>query len=172
MKKMNADRLMTAIFCDDIRHEVGNKRSFMGCYENELFVQSMPFVLSKFCIYASALTLTKRPFKTLAFRVIQDDDIELVRLDIPENVLEQSAHTQDATATRQIVSAAITFSPFSIEKPTLLRLLAITEEGEIVGPRLLIKIAVGQELPSALPIDALAVDAPKPKKRKSPMQKN
>lgn len=171
MKKMNADRLMTAIFCDDIRHEMGNKLSFMGCYQGELIVPAMPFVLSKLCIYASALTLPKKPFKTLAFRVVQDDDIELARLDIPADVLEQSAHTQDATATRKTVSTAIAFSPFSIEKPTSLRLLATTEEGEIVGPRLLIKIAVVQESFSALPVDALAVEAPAPRKRKSPMQK-
>lgn len=171
MKKMNADRLMTAIFCDDIRHEIGNKLSFMGCYQGELIVPSMPFVLSKLCIYASALTLSKNPFKTLTFRIVQDDEIELARLDIPADVLEQPTDIQDATATRKTVSTAIVFAPFFIEKPSSLRLLAITEEGEIAGPRLLIKIAVEQESPSALPVAALAVDAPAPKKRKSPMQK-
>jgi len=171
MKKMNADRMMTAIFCDDIRHEMGNKLSFMGCYQGELIVPAMPFVLPKLCIYASTLTLPKKPFKTLTFRVVQDDDTELAKLDISADVLEQSAHTQNATATRKIVSTAIAFSPFSIEKPTSIRLLATTEEGEIVGPRLLIKIAAAQESPSALPVDALTVDAPAPKKRRSPIQK-
>ena len=94
----------------------------------------------------------------------------MARLELSTLPLDEGVRIQDAMATRNTVNTAIAFSPFSIEKPTSLRLLAITEEGEIVGPRLLIKIAVAQELLSALPVDALAVDAPAPKKRKSPRQ--
>ncbi len=169
--KKNSDRFLTATFCDDIRHEMGNKLSLMGCYQGELIVPEIPIVLPKLCVYASAWTPKDRPFKSLTLRVIQGDENELARLELPTLPLDEGVRIQDATATRNTVSTAIAFSPFSIEKPTSIRLLATTEEGEIVGPRLLIKIAAAQESPSALSVDALAVDAPTPKKRKSPMQK-
>lgn len=139
--KKNADRFLTATFCDDIRQEMGNKLSLMGCYQGELIVLAAPVVLPKLCVYASAWTPKENPFKLLTLRVVQDDEIELARLDIPTQPLDEGARIQDATATRKTVSTAIAFSPFFIEKPMSLRLMAITEEGEIVGPRLLIKVA-------------------------------
>lgn len=149
MKKNDA-RLITAIFCDDIRSEVGNKLSFMGCYQSELVVQMAPVALPKLCVFASILTPKERPFKSLMLRVVQDDDVELARIDIPEEGLAGSSQIIDETSTRKIVSTAIVFSPFAIEKPTMLRLMATTEEGEITGPRLLIKVATTQE-PSIQP---------------------
>lgn len=139
--KKTTDRILTAIFCDDIRHEMGNKTSFMGCYQGELFVPAVPTGLSKLCIFVTALTPVARPFKALTFRVFMDNDVELARLDIPPETFATLPETQDETATRKLVSTALVFSPFIIEKPTSLRLMAETEEGEIVGPRLLIKVA-------------------------------
>lgn len=143
--KRNAERFMTGIFCDDIRHEVGNKLSFMGCYQSELLVQAMPAVLPKLCIYVSVWTPKNKSFKALTLRVVQDDDKELARIDIPPDGLAESAQIQDETATRKTINTAITFSPFVIEKLTTLRLMAITEAGEIIGPRLMIKMLPGQD---------------------------
>ncbi|MDP2811517.1 MAG: hypothetical protein Q8O34_15350 [Rhodocyclaceae bacterium] len=143
--KKNTDRFLTATFCDDIRHEMGNKLSLMGCYQGELIVPAAPVVLPKLCVYASAWTPKERPFKSLTLRVVQDDEIELARLEIPTQPLDEVAQIQDATATRKTVSTAIAFSPFFIEKPMSIRLMAITEEGEIIGPRLLIKVVVAQD---------------------------
>ena len=137
---------MTGIFCDDIRHEMGNKLSFMGCYQSELLVPTMPAVLPKLCIYVSAWTPKNKPFKTLTLRVVQDDDKELARIEIPPDGLAESAQIQDETATRKTISTAIVFSPFVIEKLTTLRLMAITEEGEIIGPRLMIQMLPGQDV--------------------------
>lgn len=142
--KKNADRFITAIFCDDIRQEVGNKLSYMGCYQSEIIVQVTPVALPKLCIYASISTPKQRPFKSLMLRVVQDDDVELARIDIPEESLA-SSQIFDGTSTRKTASTAIVFSPFAIEKPTMLRLMATTEEGEIIGPRILIKTGVTQE---------------------------
>lgn len=139
--KKTTDRILTATFCDDIRHEMGNKMSFMGCYQGELFVPAVPTGLSKLCIFATALTPIARPFKSLTFRVVMDNDVELARVDIPPEAFATLPETQDETVTRKSASTALMFSPFIIEKPTSLRLMAETEEGEIVGPRLLIKVA-------------------------------
>lgn len=138
--KKNADRNLSAIFCDDIRHEMGNKMSFMGCYQSELNVANAPVALSKLCVFVSATTPQNKPFKALTLRIVQDTDIELARLEISSEQLQQGAQIVDPTATRKNLGTAIVFSPFFIEKSTSIRLLAITEEGEIVGPRLLIKV--------------------------------
>lgn len=157
--KKNTNRQLTAIFCDDIRNEAGNKTSFMGCYQGELFVPAVPIGLSKLCVYASAWTLKDNPFKSLTFRVVLDKDIELARLEIPLQALAEAAQITDETANRQNVNTAIVFSPFFIEKPAMLRLMAETEEGEIVGPRILFKVA---------PELALTVQQPKRAKPEEP----
>ena len=144
--KKKTDRILTAIYCDDIRHEVGNKMSFMGCYQRELFVPAAPTGLAKLCIFATAMTPVARPFKSLTFRVMQDEKTELARLNIPSDGLSSATTSQDETVTRLLISTALIFSPFIIEKPTSLRLMADTDEGEIVGPRLLIKIHPSDEI--------------------------
>ena len=158
MKKNDA-RFLTAMFCDDIRQEIGGKLSFMGCYQGELIVPMAPVVLPKLCLYATIWTPKDRPFKSLMLRVVQDDDKELARLEIPEEGFAKVSLILDETATRKTVSTAIVFSPFAIEKPNSLRLIATTEEGEIIGPRLLIKVVAASEL--------VAQPAIKPKRAKS-----
>jgi len=145
--KKNDDRFITAIFCDDIRQEVGSKLSYMGCYQGEIIVQITPVVLPKLCVSVSFSTPKERPFKSLVIRVIQDDDIELAQMDIPKEDIKGitgSSQISDKTSTRISLNTAIVFSPFVIEKPTMLRLVATTEEGEITGPRVLIKVAATQ----------------------------
>lgn len=138
--KATTDRILTAIYCDDIRHEVGNKMSFMGCYQSELLVPMVPIGLSKLYVYVTVLTPITRPFKSLTLRVVLDDKTELARIEIPAEVLSNLPEVEDSTATRKSISTALMFSPFFIEKASVLRVVADTEEGEIVGPRLLIKV--------------------------------
>ena len=165
--KKTTDRILTAIFCDDIRHEMGNKMSFMGCYQGELFVPVVPTGLSKLCIFATALTPIERPFKSLTFRIVMDDNVELARLEIPTEAFSAMPDVVDETATRKSVSTALMFSPFIIEKPTSLRLMADTEEGEVIGPRLLIKVAdIGTPV-----VEAPTTDAGNSKPAKTPRKK-
>ncbi len=138
--KASSDRILTAIYCDDIRYEMGNKLSFMGCYQGELFVPAAPTILAKLCIHATAWTPIARPFKSLTFRVLIDEQTELARQIVPPEYFVEMPDTPGKTATRINNSAMLVFSPFVIEKPTILRIMADTEEGEISGPRLLIKI--------------------------------
>uniref|UniRef100_E6QX23 Uncharacterized protein n=1 Tax=mine drainage metagenome TaxID=410659 RepID=E6QX23_9ZZZZ len=138
--KSATDRMLTAIYCDDIRYEMGNKLSFMGCYQGELFVPAAPTMLAKLCIHVTAWTPIARPFKSLIFRVLIDEKTELARQVVPPEYFVELPDTPDKTATRITNSAMLVFSPFVIEKPIILRVMADTEEGEISGPRLLIKI--------------------------------
>lgn len=138
--KKNSDRFVIATYCDDIRHEMGNKISLMGCYQSDLVVSSAPLALPKLCVFVSVVTPKERPFQTLTIRIVQDDT-ELARINHPEAKLHEQEQNNDVTATRKTISTFVVFSPFVIEASTFLKVLATTEEGEIVGPRLSIKIA-------------------------------
>ena len=61
--KENVDRFVHTIFCDDLRQEVGNKVSFMGCYQGELFVPFVPLLLPKLCVYVTVSTPVERPLR-------------------------------------------------------------------------------------------------------------
>jgi len=39
------------VFCDDIRHEIGNKFTLVGCYGKELYIQELPSKLNKLCVH-------------------------------------------------------------------------------------------------------------------------
>jgi hypothetical protein len=46
---MTAQRTVIAQFCDDVRQEIGNKFSLMGCYGSDLYVPAFPITLPKLC---------------------------------------------------------------------------------------------------------------------------
>ena len=167
--KATSDRLLTAIFCDDIRHEVGNKMSFMGCYQGELFVPSAPIALAKLCVYVTLITPIGRPVQSLLFKVLQEDDMELARIELPAEALRNSNFVVEGSATRAGLNAAMVFSPFVIEKSTILRVLAITEEGEVVGPRLLVKVQPQMEAAS---LTAVEVKQAKPVAKRAAAKKS
>ena len=45
--------LLSTIYCDDIRQEVGGKLSLMGVYNNVMYVQQFPVTLPKFWVVAT-----------------------------------------------------------------------------------------------------------------------
>jgi hypothetical protein len=42
---MTAHRSVIAQFCDDVRQEIGNKFSLMGCYGSDLYVPAFPITM-------------------------------------------------------------------------------------------------------------------------------
>lgn len=43
-------KLRFSITCDDIRHEVGNKLSFMGVYGKDIVLSKIPLTFPKLCV--------------------------------------------------------------------------------------------------------------------------
>lgn len=153
--KKNADRFVHAIFCDDIRQETGNKVSFMGCYQGELFVPLMPLALPKLCVYVTISTLVARPLKALTIRVDQRET-KLVTIEIPSEDLARLAPPPQEDATRILVNAIVILSPFAITEPSEIRVVVITEDGEMLGPRLRIKVMPQAEVAVAAPAEPVA----------------
>ncbi|WP_156955192.1 hypothetical protein [Polaromonas glacialis] len=85
-------RWVNAIWCDDIRHEVGNKPSFMGVYGMELVMPQLPAILSRLAVYVTVGTPILQPFQQLKVRIQRDDVAEaLASIEIPKNELEVAA---------------------------------------------------------------------------------
>ena len=137
--KKNLDRFVHAIFCDDMRHEMGNKVSFMGCYQSEIFVPFAPIALPKLCVHVTITTPAERPFKALSIRVDQGmNTIANVDTTSADWALRMPPAPDDVTIL--LANVGVMLSPFVINEPGDIRVVVTTEEGEMLGPRLRLKV--------------------------------
>ncbi len=139
------ERYLHTIYCDDVRLEVGNKQSLMGIYSSDLFVPEFPVALPKLCIVVNLVTPIDKPLKELTLKVTKDDEtlIEVPvtgeQLSEPQsNIIENGE--KDNSYRRIGLTFTLMLAPFAIEKECILRVLAITESGELKGNGLKIKI--------------------------------
>ena len=137
--KKNVDRFVHALFCDDMRHEMGNKVSFMGCYQSELFVPFAPLALPKLCVYVTISTPAERPFKALSIRVDQGSNT-IANIDTTSADWAQRMPPAPDDVTMLPANVGVMLSPFVINEPGDIRVVVTTEEGEMLGPRLRLKV--------------------------------
>ena len=144
---MNAGRFLFAVYCDDVRQEVGNKLSLIGCYMDDLIVDALPAALPKLCVQARALTPNAKPFERLVFRAYMNKTL-LGELEVAREALERTAAAAQgrAISERHGALAVMTFSPFLIDGPGQLKVEAETEEGLLKGS--VLQISVRQDAPS------------------------
>ncbi len=132
------NRHVLTIFCDDIRHEVGGKLSYIGVYSGQMFVPSFPITLPKLCLALSVITPIEMPFRKLAMRVFKDD------AQLAEGALDETHLTNVVEAFEdvpegerkdrvQLLQSMFVFSPFQLEGPCTLRVRIETESGELRG---------------------------------------
>ena len=72
---MTHNRTVIAQFCDDVRQEIGNKFSLMGCYGTDLYVPSFPITLPKLCVFVNARTPRENPFQQLTLRLVKGGEV-------------------------------------------------------------------------------------------------
>ena len=136
-QEMN-ERYVHAIWCDDIRQEVGNKPSFMGVYTGGILVQTLPIVLPRLAVYIWANTPIERPFQKIRIRIERNDGFVLMNQ--PEFQDVTLPHGSD-DLTRQVAMAAVLLS--GAEVPTGCRYFSIfveTESETLEGPKLRINV--------------------------------
>ncbi|MBV2234499.1 MAG: hypothetical protein KUL75_03030 [Sterolibacterium sp.] len=138
------NRHIQTIFCDDIRHELGGKLSFIGVYTGHLFVRAFPVTLPKLCLALTAITPASQPFQKLDLRILKDEEI-LAEGSLDESMLSNvaaaagEADGPDGKENRvQVLNSLFVFSPFQIDAPCRLRVRAVTESGELKGLSLMI----------------------------------
>lgn len=139
------DRHLQTIFCDDVRHELGGKISYIGVYSGRLFLPSFPLALPKLCLAMNVLTPANRPFTKLCLRVMKDEGIlfegEFNDAQLSDAVEITSDSEMDIKDRILSLQSIIVFSPLALEGPCTLRVLAETEDGELRGAGLKIEQA-------------------------------
>lgn len=121
------DKLSTyVIFCDDVRQEIGGKRSFIGVYGDELYVPTLPALIPKFYIVVVASCHIDNIPKTLSLsftlgdEVVDHSEMPTALLDgwraqATESVALESAGTPQAPPARARVMIEFMVSPFVIK---------------------------------------------------------
>jgi hypothetical protein len=133
-------RSLFAIFCDDVRLEVGNKLSYMGCYTGSMIVRQLPLLLPKLCIVMHAITPASEPFKELRFKLLKNDDViseqeASIVLPVP-----QQPPTEGEELNLSVYQVFQLF-PVQITEPCKFRTRAFTESGELKGGSLVVSVA-------------------------------
>ena len=143
-------RYIQVTYCDDIRHELGNKRSLMGVYATELLVTTIPATLPKLGIAVSIITPFAEPFKKLVVRIQSNKKQLVVSEDLAAGFSDSGNFIDDnfdpATEEKDYPKLAICeleflIESFYIDRDQNIRVLAETESGEIASRALRVRRA-------------------------------
>ena len=153
---MSEHRKLVPLFCDDIRYEIGNKYSLIGCYGDEIVVDKLPAVLPRLCVQLRAITPLDNLFRKLVFRAHLNNFL-LAELEVSQDQLDKmmtAAKPYEDEAVRRVsFMAMMAFSPLVIQETSCLRVEAETEGGATLhGGRIWLREA----LPATHPSDSLA----------------
>lgn len=132
---MSADHLsglaLHALWCDDIRQEVGNKPSFMGVYTGALVVPQLPLTLPKLCVWLTLSAPQDLPLQDVAVAVALEGGAELLRLPLP--MAAEPHRTSEATPTQQMarqqVMLALELAPLNLPDQASALTVVVTAQG-------------------------------------------
>ena len=131
---MTLTRFAVATFCDDVRQEVGNKYSLMGCYGDELVVEALPVALPKVCAHVRASTTLDQLFAALTCRAKLNGEVISELTIQPDQLLSgQRIAVARSQSDRVVVVLVLQFAPFGITEPSNLRIEVETESEILHG---------------------------------------
>jgi hypothetical protein len=133
---MSNPRVAHCLFCDDVRHEVGNKTSLMGMYFSDLYIQTpAPIVLPKFCIAIWLITDVDDPPTQFTVRLLTPPNgTELFKLEGQGAI--PAVPTEGAV--KLIATMIIPISQFVLEQDGYIEVMLDTDRGSIRAGRLMV----------------------------------
>lgn len=141
---------LRAIYCDDIRNELGGKLSFMGVYSSDMILPSFPATLSKICAYITlTVPLNTPPKKSIAIRLLSGEAV-IAEVIIDEASLESASLPPadlDTPEEERSLAIALTFvmAPLQVPEPMKIRLRAEVDGEELKGNALKIRMPTEDE---------------------------
>lgn len=137
---MSAVKHLTAIFCDDIRREEGNKLSYMGVYGGDLLVPSFPAVLPKLCI-AMRVTTSPSPPPAITFKLLKDEET-LAEREIGAEILAAMTSTTSDPGETPFYMVQTIFQVFPVELlgPCKFRARALCDGEQLKGGSLVVDL--------------------------------
>lgn len=131
---MKSGRILTTIFCDDVRREEGNKLSYMGVYVGVLGVPKFPTTLPRLC-FALTLRIYQDSIPSeIRFRLCRDDEVIAENVVPPEAIASARADGANALDDRYThFGTVFQMFPVLLSGPCFLRARAICDGEEIRG---------------------------------------
>jgi len=138
---MAAEISATTIFCDDIRQEVNNKASLIGCYGSRMLLENIPAVLPRLCAAAYIKIRPGVAVGSIAVRALLGAET-IASFALPDAV--QSIETLRASGQGSddgcvTLSAFMVLSPFMLSEPSTLRIMIDVDGAQITAGMLGIK---------------------------------
>ncbi len=152
------DRRVNVVYCDDIRNEVGNKKTHVGIYQAELVVPSFPTMLPQLCLVISVQTPSDKKLEELNIKLLSDADVLLeVPVDSEQLLAAQPnlSPSEDSDEKRGFAAFfEFKLAPFLVERPSTLRVRVMADGEELRGQSLRMRLmqASDAHIPVALPV--------------------
>jgi hypothetical protein len=127
----------TAMFCDDIREEAGNKTSYMGVYGQTLFVPfDFPASIPKLCVSIcySHKMVEKVSVPVSAKVRFAGQDRSLFEVILPVSEMLKAAPAKDANGhdvTNIMTRFNLVFAPLTVNEPSTLEVIVTSADGPI-----------------------------------------
>lgn len=141
---------VSAIYCDDIRSEVGGKSSYMGAYNSDLVMPSFPAQVAKLCIQIAIRFPIDADAQNITIRVLKDD-VSLVEMPFPDGSVKEilagaAKIGKEFPDVRMFTcSMAVQFANLQLETPGTLKLIVIVDGVENQGNGLRIRMPTETE---------------------------
>lgn len=147
---VNRQRVAYCLFCDDIRLEVGNKPSLMGCYSTDLGVaQPFPLLLPKMAVYLWIISDLSDPPLHMTITVILPDKVELIRLPVPLGVSPEIPNFMREGAERIVLTYYFPMTPFPLPCEGMIEVWIETEREKLRAGRLWVHEVTAAQLQPA-----------------------
>lgn len=119
-----------AIFCDDIRHELGNKVTLVGTYGADMFVPEFPVFVPRMGVSVRILRALGARKHPIVIRVGRNDGTTIAEAVIPLSV-DRKRVVQDGQdgPTRSTSIAGLSLPPMSFAGPCTIR-VSVEVEGQ------------------------------------------
>lgn len=144
----NESRIVIAQFCDDIRPEIGNKYSLMGCYGEEMIIDKLPALLPKLCVQVKVLLPSDQSFTKLLIRAVLNGE-SVAEIDVPTQEMSQFYLARAALSDIQRlgVVAMITISPLPVSESCQIKIEAEIDDRVLRGSSLKIRERTANDPP-------------------------
>lgn len=141
---------INAIYCDDVRQEIGGKISLMGIYGTDMVFPSFPAALHKIHAHVTLkFPYGKQPKHSLIVRLLMDDT-SLSELAVDEHTLQNApVPPPDPDIPDDdrflLMTIVLIVAPFEVAAPGRLKLRALVDGDEFKGNSLRIRLATPEE---------------------------
>jgi hypothetical protein len=119
-----------ALWCDDIRQEVGNKPSFMGVYTGALVVPQLPLTLPKLCVWLTVTAPLSLALHDLVVSVKLEGGGELLRLPVPDEPTSAEEALPALNTGAQQVRLALELAPLNLPADATALTVEVSVRGE------------------------------------------